>query len=156
MDTSHPLSAVTLIALYMPTEHCSVFCSGQCNSEISILYYLQILQILPPSNAPYSPLDLAPCPKLANNDWLVDMINTKDIITWLSTWIIHAGVSQRAQNMNYLSHIPVISDATQHLGRDKKNNNDNLDFLPFNLDVASAPVNGDCILFMFCGWYNVD
>ena len=58
-------------------------------------------------------LYLAPCPKLANNDWLVDMINTKDIITWLSTWIIHAGVSQRAQNMNYLSHITVISDATQ-------------------------------------------
>lgn len=54
--------------------------------------------------------------------------------------------------MNYLSHI--VSDATQNL--DKKNNNDNLDFLPFNLDVASAPENGDCILFMFCGWYNVD
>ena len=45
--------------------------------------------------------------------------------------------------------IIVISDASQQFGRDKKNNNDNLDFLPFNLDVASAPVNGDCILFIF-------
>ena len=38
----------------------------------------------------------------------------------------------------------------------QKNNSDNLDFLPFNLDVAFGPVNGDCILFMFCRGYNVD